>query len=357
MISDFQISKFRHFDHVELKQLKRVNLYVGKNSAGKSALLEAFLLFFTQASTNTINTILDARQEHWELKSRPALRHLFSNHTLPGYWEKGFKLSSTGDSRSFEAQITPYISDNESPNFAPSFLEVSPDSINEYDAERIEPFLTIVRDKGVYQRHVRLSRYSDVRRRYPRSELKKQALFVPTKGLNDEDVATLWDSISLTESEIDVINGLKLIEPTVEGVAFVGTDTHDRVPLVKLAGYSEPVSLKSLGDGMIRVLQIILSLVNAKESALIIDEFENGLHWGVQRHVWALVFRLANRLNVQVFASTHSRDCIYGFMDAWAEHSEDGAFARVEKNGNQVTIREYTLELLSDSLDTDVEVR
>lgn len=357
MISDFQISKFRHFDNVELKKLNRVNLFVGKNSAGKSALLEAFLLFFTQAATYSISTILRSRQENWETSSNPALRHLFYNHALPGYWEPGFKLSSTGDSRSFEARIAPYVSEGDSP-FAPSYSPVAPKQLGDYDLERIEPFLTILKDHDVSHRPVRLSRYSETRRRYTqRPDLWKQALYVPTKGLSDEEVASLWDSISLTESELEVINGLKLIEPAVEGVAFVGTDNDDRVPLVKIAGYSEPVSLKSLGDGMTRVLQIILALVNAKENTLIIDEFENGLHWGVQRHVWSLVFRLAKRLNVQVFASTHSRDCIYGFLDAWAEYPEDGAFARVEKIGSHVAIREYTHELLSDSLDTDVEVR
>lgn len=358
MISDFQISKFRHFEYIELNQLKRVNLFVGKNSAGKSALLEALLLFFTQMSQQTLPSIIDSRQENWEVRTRPALRHLFFNHTFPEYWEEGFSLSSKNDSRSFEVRVVPYSTETED-GFPSSYKPIEgSNQLLEIDIDTIEPFLAVIKGKNNIARHIRINGYGDSRRRFPsRNDVRKQAFFVPTRGVNDEDVATLWDSISLTDNEIEVINGLKLIEPNVEGVAFVGSDNRDRVPLVKIAGNNEPVSLKSLGDGMSRVLQIILSLVNAKDSVLIIDEFENGLHWGVQREVWSLVFRLAARLNVQVFASTHSRDCIQGFMEAWAEEPGEGSFARVERKGQGVSIREYSFDLLSDSLETDVEVR
>jgi AAA15 family ATPase/GTPase len=47
--------------------------------------------------------------------------------------------------------------------------------------------------------------------------------------------------------------------------------------------------LKSMGDGITRLFQIILSLVNAKDGLLLIDEFENGLYWSVQPKVWDIV--------------------------------------------------------------------
>lgn len=358
MISNFKISKFRHFDEVELKNLKRVNLFVGKNSAGKSALLEALLFFFTQMSPANLPVITDSRQENWDMRTnsgKSTLRHLFSNHILPGYGERGFRLESKGDPRSFEVRVNPYLVEQE--GITSAFTPVGLSKLAEMDLELVEPFL-VVDKSGQTSRLIRLSRYGDPRRRYgPRVDGKPQAFFVPTRGITDEETALLWDSVSLTDSEFEVVKGLQLIEPAVEGVAFVGSDNNSRVALVKIAGYSEPVSLKSLGDGMSRVLQIILSLVNAQDSVLLIDEFENGLHWGVQRDVWSLVFRLAKRLNVQVFASTHSRDCIYGFAGAWKEDVGSGAFARIEKVRSKVSINEYSLDLLSDSLETDVEVR
>ena len=69
-----------------------------------------------------------------------------------------------------------------------------------------------------------------------------------------------------------------------------------------------PVPLGSMGDGMLRVLQIILKVFSAQGGFLLIDEFENGLHYSVQEKIWALIFKLAEQLNIQVFATTHSWD-------------------------------------------------
>ena len=55
---------------------------------------------------------------------------------------------------------------------------------------------------------------------------------------------------------------------------------------------AQPVPLRSFGDGLNRLFGIILSLVNARGGFLLIDEFENGLHYSA--FSWtpgALVFR------------------------------------------------------------------
>ncbi len=130
------------------------------------------------------------------------------------------------------------------------------------------------------------------------------------------------------------------------------------MPLVSSSNSLEPLPLKSMGDGMTRLFHIIVALVNAKDGLLLIDEFENGLHWSVQQAVWETVFRLATHLNVQIFATTHSRDCIAGFEGAWLQARDAGAFFRLQVcvDGSPC-VKAYSLETLADSLDTDVEVR
>lgn len=175
-------------------------------------------------------------------------------------------------------------------------------------------------------------------------------------------LAALWDLISLTNLESEVISALKLIEPKISGVAFVeditkGSRGDNRIPLVKIKDIDEPLPLKSMGDGMTRLFHIIVALVNARNGILLIDEFENGLHWTVQPKVWDIVFHLSERLNVQVFATTHSRDCVNGFDSAWNKYPSLGAFFRLEAKDNVIKVTEYTSETLTDSLETDVEIR
>lgn len=168
---------------------------------------------------------------------------------------------------------------------------------------------------------------------------------------------------SLTDLGNDVIHALKLIEPRVTGVAFVEDTTSlnrsgdSRIPLVKIEGIKEPLPLKSMGDGMTRLFHIIVALVNSKDGILLVDEFENGLYWKVQPRVWEVVFQLADRLNVQVFATTHSRDCIRAFDEIWNKYPQSGAFFRLDARPEGVKITEYNAETLTDAIETDVEVR
>jgi AAA15 family ATPase/GTPase len=153
-----------------------------------------------------------------------------------------------------------------------------------------------------------------------------------------------------------------MIEPRVEGVALVEdlysrSRGDERIPLVRMAGVKEPLPLKSMGDGMTRLFHIIVALVNAQNGILLIDEFENGLHWSIQPLVWDVVFRVAERLNVQVFATTHSRDCIQGFDQAWRKRVDQGAFFRLDLKDEMVRVREYAAETLADALEAEVEVR
>jgi predicted ATPase len=205
----------------------------------------------------------------------------------------------------------------------------------------------------------------DVRRRVSGrfySKLTDEAKYVwqlvSTNNMSEQKLASLWDLTSLTDFESEVISSLRLIDDRVLGVTFVeDTASRKRLPIVKMRGVSEPLPLKSMGDGMTRLFHIIVALVNAKDGLLLIDEFENGLHWSVQPKVWDIVFQLAEKLNVQVFATTHSRDCIQGFDRAWNTYPDRGAFFRLDNKDGVVKATEYTAETLTDSIEMDVEVR
>jgi len=366
MISNFKIKNFRLFSEVEINKLSQVNLIVGKNSAGKSALLEAFLLYFSKMSVDVLLDLLSSRQEHWvsaqnkyssQYISSP-IRHLFKGHVVPELLEDGFKLSS--ESKEIHVKTAAYISEDSELGLSRRLLDG--EELESYDHDFLDKYIILKEDsssKALFP----LDRDMRGLRRSMAHRNKKTPIpcqFVSTNGLSDMQASSLWDGISLTDLEKEVLIGINLIEPEATGITFVANNEYNdesRIPLVKIANIEEPVPLKSLGDGMTRIFQIILSLVCAKDGVLIIDEFENGLHWSVQKDVWDIVFKLALRLNVQVFCSTHSRDCIQSFESVWGSHKKSASFIRVVKEKGVSSIKEYEFELLSDSLETDVEVR
>jgi AAA15 family ATPase/GTPase len=106
----------------------------------------------------------------------------------------------------------------------------------------------------------------------------------------------------------------------------------ERTAIIKLQGSDRPVTLNSMGDGMVRVLQLLLLLVPAKGGLYLVDEFENGLHYSVQEKVWEMIFELAKTTNIQVFATTHSWDCIEAFKNVAARSDEPAILFRVGKS-------------------------
>jgi AAA15 family ATPase/GTPase len=186
---------------------------------------------------------------------------------------------------------------------------------------------------------------------------------VPTDLLPADKLAELWDEVALTTDEQDVKNALKLVTPNFENLAFRKRRNSQgqlsyRAAIVKVAGVDSPFPLKSLGSGMSRTLQLVLSLLQAKGGFLLIDEFENGLHYAVQPQLWELIFKLGTESNIQVFATTHSWDCVRAFHSVWEEQENDGSFHRIDEYpGEGMSVMPYDGETLGDALEINGEMR
>jgi len=114
-----------------------------------------------------------------------------------------------------------------------------------------------------------------------------------------------------------------------------------------------------MGDGINRVLTIILALVNSDNGYLLIDEFENGLHYSVQSQLWNIIFNLAKILNVQVFVTTHSEDCIYGFENVLNSSIESGGgmLIRLENEDGKIKQVEFRPDELKIATNLNIETR
>ena len=370
MLDSFVAHNFRQFTNLSIPKLAQVNLFVGRNNVGKSALLEALQIYLSQASGDVLADILIGRAENWDsiVRSNDApsmgdsIRHLFRGHQLPSIGEKGIIVGPSEIHRQLQLTIAAYQSILNSDSGTRQLLLLDVDQTNFFGDSTSDsiPYLVAVENN----RTRRLGAiHSTIRRLQIQPATTGEVVnlrLVPTKGLPPRTVAAWWDAINLTDLEEEVVAGLRVINDMITGIAFVegSSSRASRIPLVRVQGQAERLPLSSMGDGVTRLLYITLALVNAKDGVLLIDEFENGLHWSVQEKVWQTVFQLASRLNVQVFATTHSRDCVQSFEAAWRQHPTKGVYYRLESDPiGEVRARSYSLETLSDSIETDTETR
>ena len=104
---------------------------------------------------------------------------------------------------------------------------------------------------------------------------------------SNESMARFWDKVALTDDEDQAVQALQLIYGSdVQRVTMIGDDRRSRYgrrAVVKIKGQPQPVPLKSLGDGAVRLFGVALALANSQGGFLVIDEAENGIHHSVQR--------------------------------------------------------------------------
>jgi AAA15 family ATPase/GTPase len=362
MLTSFKIQNFRTFRQLRIEQLGQINLIVGKNNVGKSSLLEALRLYAHKGAPFLIWEILATRNE---IKRAPdaspesddsigvALDRLFYG---PNGNEKGQESIQIGPIDSIEDTL--FITRDwreEHGNEDVPFREL-PRAADA--ADNSEPNALSIRMGPDPIYFLPLDGFWRLRnRRWTRSESLPakgfNCFYISADGLKRTEIGYLWDNIALTDLEQDILFALRIIASNVERLSLVGDlmRNRERMAVVKISGQTRPIPLSSMGDGMNRIFGIILALVNAKDGILLIDEIENGIHYTAQPNLWSLVFKTAHRLNVQVFATTHSWDCITAFQKAAAENKEkDGMLIRLEAKKemtNTVPFDESELSIVS----------
>ena len=105
VLSSFFVKNFRLFDKMKIEPLGRVNLLVGRNNSGKSALLEAIELYASNASNETLRSLINAREETWHGRELAEMRvpydnpvrYLFHGRKLPNTDEEGIVIGPAND--------------------------------------------------------------------------------------------------------------------------------------------------------------------------------------------------------------------------------------------------------------------
>ena len=327
LLNSLYIENYRTFPQLTIEKLGRVNLIVGRNSVGKSCLLDAVRFYLERASPQFFYDLSTERGEFDdESQNISAVQNLFFGRPDPANGiEQKIVLGQTNPQThlmiqfSWQEQVSPTIT-----------VKANGGTLFAYNLATLSNFKIA---KWGNQHH----------------------FYVSTQGIDSQELSNLWDKVTLTPAEAEVIKALQFIEPKIIGMNI----TRNNRVIVKLSDQPAPVALRSLGDGLNRLLGIALALVNAKNSVLLIDEIENGLHYTTQYQLWRLIFELAVRLNVQLFVTTHNWDCIKAFQQAASEAtSADGMLIRLHRNKKgSIVATSYDEEQLQIVTEEQIEVR
>ena len=349
LLDSLEIKNFRAFRHLTIEKLGRVNLITGKNGVGKTSLLEALRVYADNATPSVIRQIADERRE----LTRPPGTMLvdkredgaivdagFLFHGRTGKWnERQFSIGAINDDRrQVHLEYAP----------ADPFSGLD-DKINVYGPDEYSYNASLLANQR--KALASGSRYGTIAHRAVKSGLR---------GVNE--LATAWDNIVLTSEEDNVIQALRLIDEQIERISFVSFDLEGallRVAMVKREGEDRPVPLESLGEGINRLFAIAIALAGASSGLALFDEIENGLHYSVLPDIWELIFNTASRLDIQVFATTHSWGCIEAFTQVASEDGnlQSGRLIQLRNKNKNVVATIHDEEDLKIIVRSGIEVR
>ncbi len=367
LLDSLEIKGYRCFEHLTIEKLGRVNLIVGKNNVGKTALLEALWIYANHNNQDILHKIIFERDEITEEKVLSteslrkynfAIKNLFSNR--PNTPTKNQALKESPSFMICDSKILEFI---EKEKFE---FNLSEDNLSEDNGSP----KTKVRDALIKAKGGRISivhYYYDLNFGFPQTvylpnvDRNIENLFIRSIGLQNQKLVEFWDLITLTPSEDNVIEALQLLLPKLNRISFIGypKGSEKRVPVIRVENGIEPLPLKSFGEGMNRLLGLSLALVQCRDGMLLIDEIEGGFHYSVLPDVWKLIFKTAKDLNVQVFATTHSKDCIEAFTQAAVDDEEsEGMLIRLERNkDDKIIAKNFDEESLETIERRGIEVR
>ncbi|MDE5094516.1 MAG: ATP-binding protein, partial [Trichodesmium sp. St11_bin5] len=115
-----------------------------------------------------------------------------------------------------------------------------------------------------------------------------------------------------------------------------------------------------MGEGLGRLLSMILSIMNTRGGIVLIDEIENGIHYSAMEKVWQSINIATRKFNTQLFATTHSYECIHAAHRAFSDsESYNFRYFRLEreKETNSIKSLVYDKDNIETSLGLSWEMR
>jgi len=353
-----QISNFKCFRDIEVKGLKRVNLIAGKNAVGKSALLEAIFLHcgaYNPRLTLIINAmrgvkVLKLGSSPWGETAWDSLFHRF-NIQKPieisalnsdyGARMLQFKLLRTlEDIGRVQELIT--LSQEGQLSLQPSIGATQVLELVSIGDEGSNSYYVFANEKGISQT--------------PHPAPPFLTIFLTPKGSFAKDDVECYDGLVVQGQHERIMSYLKKFEPRIRRLASI--QMGDERVLFADIGLKQMLPLSYASEGISRIAKYVINIAAAKGGVVLIDEIENGLHYSILGGVWRTIARAAQAYDVQVFATTHSRETIIAAHEVLSkEKSYDFTYHRLDRIDGDIKLVRYDKSDLGAAAETDFEVR
>lgn len=326
-IKYIDIESYKCFQDFSAKGFKRVNLISGKNNVGKTALLESLIINLN--GRNGLYVLLALFGVY--------IRRVRGNYVGKPYDAKSI-FSELRDRTSFVKQET---------NVNSILLKRDGDEIlGKYNVST-----SVVENDLVSLNELSSNNFSS-------DDFKHRVGYVSSFGESAEGIIRSFIAIQKSDKEEEFYSFVRDFDEAIENVKIIGGN-QIQCKVFSKGNNSLYRDLYEFGDGLKQYIAIIADLYAHKNGYLFIDEIDTGIHYSSLDRLWEIILTLSKKQNVQVFATTHSRECIESYCRVATKlHDQDITFTTLVKNKERqikAIVRDY--EVFTNSIDQGHEVR
>lgn len=360
MIEQIQISNFKGFERLEMPDVTPITLLGGRNNVGKSTVLEAVFTFFDRLNPRLLFSQLGWRgtdnlpidpEALWApaFHAYNTKRDIEVRLRLDGRWESliihfnaQFGAQTIPPQQPTNGKTTPTVSTDQPPSTAA--LEIEHD-VEGIAAKRGSIALSTGPTVGLAMQMEQLA-----------GDTRQVALIHLRQNENTADLATRFGKLDIVGRQNEVVKFLRIIEPNLHSLSAISngvtTLIHGDI------GIGRKIPIAYMGDGLVRLLSMIIYIATNENGVLLIDEVESGIHYSVMPKVWLALAQAGRDYKCQIIGTTHSYECLDAAREGLSgEFQKDFTYIRLDKKEDSVRSHAFDYSLLTDALAANVEIR
>ncbi len=358
MIESLYIENFRGFERLAVEGLTKFNLIIGRNSVGKTALMEALMAGGTDNPSLLLNlaTARGIAAASWaNLDAAEIWGDLFGDRrrtlTIRSISGPNSDVIATGRFQDADVHI-----------LAGGGFEGVPgaDSVDVAaltNARPVELAWSVSRNGNLVAdaRGQGTQLGAATRQLLQQQRADRLGMLIGMRGALTADNLRTFTQLKEAGKLQPIVDAVRVLAPELVDFEIAAYGTGHVLKGILNGGIYRPVGL--LGEGVVRCLMVLLSSAQIEKGLICIDDIDAGLHHSVLTNCLAALRRFVAGKDVQVFATTHSYECIEAAHRAFADTADDLAVYRLDRDADGIRATRYDGETRAYAIKRGWEVR
>lgn len=353
MITCFDIENFRCFPRLRLQDLRTINVIVGDNGSGKTALLEAFLLS-ADPHPESLSLIRATRRRPFPQEPTNWSRLLFQS-----LWDDLF--FNFHDSKTIRIEFKDSLYNSVGVEISYVWFDLatvgSGGPIPRLVMERFYGDNPDWDERTKLVTSLRINEQGHSTIEGPPLPMPPVYVLPSTVQFLPDDLVRQYGDLSKQNLEDHVVETLRKDFPELSNIQIL-PDAGTSGLFVKIESIpNKKMPLASVSAGAARYLNLVMGVISTHTGIVLVDEIENGIYWKKMPFIWQRLRELCIEQGVQLFATTHSYECLQALIGAVQGHEKDFSLIRTEIRDDKHIVKQFDGESFLAALEQHGEIR